>query len=341
MSEVFNDKELELEDYWRAIILRGRNVASYKFALAKTLLDLKPESGQLIKIGELAPLFSSHIAEHLKKANKQGTSASSQFLDTCRRFNAGGMDENTLIDQTIRFGFVNVIDAFHVVNQAPTSIRFFNDERQENKGIRITDQFSALLEKQQILNLPVEVESRWRLVETSWELALPRTVLSINYDQNRDVLFTVDRDQKRINITGCRDALNGYQKGRCFYCFSEIFIDKSNTPPEVDHFFPHVLKQYNFGPIIDGVWNLQLACKDCNRGESGKFARLPVMRLLKRLHRRNEFLISSHHPLREVLMEQTGKTLEQRIEFLNDFYDRAKTILIHQWDVEEKFPQVF
>jgi hypothetical protein len=52
MSEVFNDKELELEDYWRAIILRGRNVASYKFALAKTLLDLKPESGQLIKIGE-------------------------------------------------------------------------------------------------------------------------------------------------------------------------------------------------------------------------------------------------------------------------------------------------
>jgi len=62
MSEIFNDKELELEDYWRVIILRGRNVGSYKLALAKTLLDLKPDSGQLIKIGELAPLFSSHIA---------------------------------------------------------------------------------------------------------------------------------------------------------------------------------------------------------------------------------------------------------------------------------------
>ena len=141
MSEVFNDKDLELEDYWRAIILRGRNEASYKFSLAKTLLDLKPESGQLIKIGELAPLFSSHIAEHLKKANKQGKSGSSQFLDTCRRFNAGDIDENMLINQTIRFGFVNVIDAFHVVNQASTSIRFFNDERQENKGILITDEF--------------------------------------------------------------------------------------------------------------------------------------------------------------------------------------------------------
>ncbi len=162
MSEVFNDKELELEDYWRAIILRGRNEASYKFSLAKTLLDLNPESGQLIKIGELAPLFSSHIAEHLNKANKQGTSASSPFLDACRRFNAGDIDENMLIDQATRFGFDSVIKAFHVVNQAPTSIRFFNDERQENKGIRITDEFSDLLEKQQILNLPVEVESRWR-----------------------------------------------------------------------------------------------------------------------------------------------------------------------------------
>jgi hypothetical protein len=66
-----------------------------------------------------------------------------------------------------------------------------------------------------------------------------------------------------------------------------------------------------------------------------------VLRLLKRLHIRNEFLISSHHPLREVLMQQTGQTLGQRIVFLNDFYNRAKTILIHQWDVEEKFPQVF
>jgi len=36
----------------------------------------------------------------------------------------GDIDENMLIDQAIRFGFVNVIDAFHVVNQAPTSIRF-------------------------------------------------------------------------------------------------------------------------------------------------------------------------------------------------------------------------
>ena len=39
-AEEFLSQEPRLEDYWRGIILFGRNVASYKFALAKTLLDL-------------------------------------------------------------------------------------------------------------------------------------------------------------------------------------------------------------------------------------------------------------------------------------------------------------
>jgi len=38
---MLHDKELTLTDYWRSIVLRGRNVASYKFAIAKTLLDLQ------------------------------------------------------------------------------------------------------------------------------------------------------------------------------------------------------------------------------------------------------------------------------------------------------------
>ncbi len=85
----FISKEPTVEDYWRGIILFGRNVASYKFALAKALIDLKPQSGQLIKLSELAPVFSKHIAEHLKNADKQGTFQTSKFLDSCRQYNAG------------------------------------------------------------------------------------------------------------------------------------------------------------------------------------------------------------------------------------------------------------
>jgi len=43
-----------LDDYWRGIILFGRNVASYKFALGKALLELRPAAGYLLKLEDLA-----------------------------------------------------------------------------------------------------------------------------------------------------------------------------------------------------------------------------------------------------------------------------------------------
>jgi len=55
----------------------------------------------------------------------------------------------------------------------------------------------------------------------------------------------------------------------------------------------------DLGNAIDGVWNLVLSCRRCNRGAGGKSNRVPTLRLLERLSTRNEFLISSHHPLRE------------------------------------------
>jgi hypothetical protein len=331
----FISKVPKLEDYWRGIILFGLNVASYKFALAKSLLELKPEAGQLIKISELAPIYSRHIAEHIKTADKQGTSGSSKFLDACRKFNSGELSPTMLTEQTIRYGFNNVIDAFHVVRQAEIPKKFYFDERKNNDGIRITDEFSKLIGQEQSDNLPLEVEARWRLVETAWELGVSRNIVSINYDSKTESLFSIDGVRRR-SITGCRDALIGYQKGKCFYCFTDVHINRGETLPEVDHFFPHILKQQGFGAIIDGVWNLVLSCQGCNRGIGGKFDRVPSLRLLERLHTRNEFLISSHHPLRETLIQQTGATGEQRRVFLNDFHGKAWASLIHLWESVEK-----
>lgn len=36
------------ENYWRGIVLFGRNVASYKFAMAKSLLELSSDVGSEI-----------------------------------------------------------------------------------------------------------------------------------------------------------------------------------------------------------------------------------------------------------------------------------------------------
>lgn len=55
--------EPTLENYYRGIILFGANVASYKFALGKSLLELAGNSDDLISIEELADHFSSHVAD--------------------------------------------------------------------------------------------------------------------------------------------------------------------------------------------------------------------------------------------------------------------------------------
>jgi hypothetical protein len=55
-----------LESYWRSVILFGQNVASYKFALAKSLLEVSPTTDSFISLEDLSEHFSRHILEHLK-----------------------------------------------------------------------------------------------------------------------------------------------------------------------------------------------------------------------------------------------------------------------------------
>jgi hypothetical protein len=339
MPVSFLSKEPEIEDYWRGIILFGRNVASYKFALAKSLLEIKPSSGSLVKIDDLAPIYAKHICDHLGKSDKQSTSNSSKFLDECRRYNQSlQKDNNALIEAAVRYGFNNVIDAFHIVGRNEVPSRFFTDERVKNKGIRITDNFSELLSRYQADNLPNEVEARWSLVEAAWELGVSRSLVSIGYDELNQSFYAKDYNLRRKSVTGSRGALSGYQKGKCFYCFGNISIESEEKLeyPDVDHFFPHVLKQQGFSNIIDGIWNLVLSCQSCNRGSAGKFASVPSVKLLARLHRRNEFLISSHHPLRETLIMQTGSSEQVRISFLNKFHEKAQSALVQPlWNAKE------
>jgi len=60
-----------LEDYWRSIILFGKNVACYKFALAKSLLELAPLGKSVITLDELAEPFARHVTEHLSLCTTQ------------------------------------------------------------------------------------------------------------------------------------------------------------------------------------------------------------------------------------------------------------------------------
>ena len=84
---VFYENDPSLQSYWRSIVLYGKNVASYKFALGKSILELAANGKEEISLPELAVPFSEHICEHLLIEDRQTTSASSTFLGECRKFN--------------------------------------------------------------------------------------------------------------------------------------------------------------------------------------------------------------------------------------------------------------
>lgn len=192
-----------------------------------------------------------------------------------------------MIAETLRRGFNNVVDAFHVVNQAEIPVRFYTDERASKKGITLTDEIHRLAETFQWRNLSHEVEARWRLVETAWDLGVSRNLVTVTPDAEADRLLA-SLGNRRVDVTSSRDALNGYQKGLCFYCFDEISVlSRDGRLGEVDHFIPWVLERERLIRGLNGVWNLVLACRDCNRGECGKFARVPSESLLGRLETRN------------------------------------------------------
>ena len=61
MVNHFIEKSSKIDTFWRSIILLGKNVASYKFALGKTLINLE-KSNSDIKLEDIALPFAKYVA---------------------------------------------------------------------------------------------------------------------------------------------------------------------------------------------------------------------------------------------------------------------------------------
>ncbi|MFD1315254.1 HNH endonuclease domain-containing protein [Namhaeicola litoreus] len=328
----FQINDPSLESQWRALILFGKNSATYKFAFAKSLLELIDRETTAISLSDLAKPFAKNITTHLKKSDKQGNSNSSTFLKACREYNNGIIDEAKLLFQTEKLGFVNVVDAFQNVNGGQIPNLFYEkDYANGRKRIVIKDDLLKLKESYHFQNFEQETEARWNLVETAWNLRINPNLLEVKYDETTSLFFLENDLMRRKDITSVRDSLNGYQKGKCFYSFQDITVKKGSLSIcEVDHFLPHANKKShsNAGANINGVWNLVLAEPSINKEKSAK---VPDIKFLNRLFNRNEFYISSKHPLAETIINQTGKTKEKRKAFLQKQYDIAKANSIITW----------
>lgn len=76
-----------------------------------------------------------------------------------------------------------------------------------------------------------------------------------------------------------------------------------------------------------------MSCQNCNRTKSDG---IPALDLLKKLHKRNEYFISSHLPLRETLLRQTGKKEAIRHNFLQSAYNEVSEPGVPKWQPEIK-----
>ena len=323
MSFEYLNTDISTETKWRALILFGSNTATYKFAFAKSLLELVEQETTRISLEDLAKPFALNLAEHLKTSEKQINSNISSYIEVVKSYNTGDTNIGDLIRATQKDGFKYVIDAFqHLHGAQITSPFYYKDFSGKKKELVVTDELLKLKESSQVSNLPLEVEARWKLVETAWNLNINPNVLEVIHDNEKQTFYIEERDfHRRIEITSSRDSLNGYQKGKCFYSFQDIDLVGNNVC-HVDHFFPHSMKvlYHSNGININGVWNLVLADPNIN---GNKTNHIPEKRFLERLFQRNEFYIQSKHPLAETIINQTGQTQKQRIEFLNRCYNLA------------------
>jgi hypothetical protein len=268
MTTQFQINDPSLKSHGRAISLFGITSATYKVAFAKSLLGLIEQEKTKISLDELAIPFANSIVEHLKKSDKQGNAGSSKFLEGCRNYINETITKEDLYSLTEKYGFVNVVDAFQNVNGGTIPNAFYEKNySQGKKEIVVTDNLLKIKELFQYRNLEQEVEARWNLVETAWNLQINPNLLEVKYDESKSLFFIESNFMRRIDITSVRDSLNGYQKGKCFYSYQDISINKNDTNIcEVDHFLPHVnkLAHSQNGANINGVWNLVLADSSIN-----------------------------------------------------------------------------
>lgn len=70
MSTIFQVNDPSLESQWRSLILFGKNSATYKFAFAKTLIDLIGAQTTSISLADLSVPFADHMVEHIRTNDK-------------------------------------------------------------------------------------------------------------------------------------------------------------------------------------------------------------------------------------------------------------------------------
>lgn len=213
-----------------------------------------------------------------------------------------------LLDAAVRSMPSMVMDKFHNVQGGSLAHRFYElTGRGQDKVVRLSPELCRIAGSTQAAGLRSELEARWSIVEASFTVGVGRSLMEQGLAVDLDAWRLVaDLRQRRRSVAGVREAVIGFQHGRCMTCGDVI---GPADEVDIDHVFGFALmRHYQVarmwpGLDFDAVWNLAPAHRDCNGSKS---ARLPTTFELRRLVQRNEAIMKSPHPLKRTLEISLG-----------------------------------
>jgi 5-methylcytosine-specific restriction endonuclease McrA len=302
-------------DVARSILVFGKNSATYKFALAKTLFEMTPRSEA--SYSEIGEKFLRHLVEHHKICPNQHTRGATKLSQAIERFLIEEMTWSELFSVAEQSIYNNVFDAFHVIGGGSLEGKYALFEHDKSrKKIVLTGNLNALQSEDRLKSdLLSESEARWRVVEEAWRGNISPMML---LDEREKLFFTTVGDY-RINLRSAVSTLMPYQFGKCFYCnciLDESLSSHEDQFPDVDHVLPISLLVREFPMNVlnpNGVWNLVLACKRCNRGHKGKGGSVPNIMHYEHLLDRNVYFTREHkHAMRYSIL--TSLSVSNHIE---------------------------
>lgn len=296
---------------FRTVFLFGRNSSTFKFALTSALLKQNPKNA--LSYEEVRDEFLKELFKHYQDNPNQWNRGANSVTKAFDKYSSDN-NWNQLVKVAERNIYNNVFDAYHNVGGASIKDEFILFEHDKaSKQIVLTDNLNSVLENPELMKLiEQENQSRWRIVEEAWSAGLSPNLLV--YDEDGNLYSVRDKNQERVNIRSAVNALMPYQHGRCFYCNRPMNIyanSQDDDFPDVDHVYAHSQGQLirsNFQNVnTNGIWNLVIACKKCNRGEDGKFDSPPDNTFGEKLRSRNELFTEEHkHSLRNSILISLG-----------------------------------
>jgi len=308
------NNQFDTKDFWRAILLYGRNAATYKIALAQSLIELTDEDKNIVTLDELAAKFFNLYKDRLKNKNMPQLYQKNRITVMERiimNYETDNITETKAIENVARRAFNDVIPRFHTVYGSEIPIKFY--EYNDGKLI-LTDNIHEIISNNDEKQIKSEVLSRWDLLEAAFEINNKNGKL-INDIRK----FYIKNGYERTDITHNIPVLNSYQNDTCFYCGEKM----QEGQIEVDHVIPRQLVQH------DQIWNLVLAHGFCN---NQKLDALPSKEYIIKLINRNEHFIKSNHPIKNKLIKQLGETFYERKKYIQKVYEDAKIAIGFTWE---------